>query len=361
MGENLRTPVLDRQMQYCHFRIQQAINLHDDELERLERRLNLCKSKILETGEQIQQLDRQIIEAREKRDGELKRRKAGYNVMISRMKATHHQVVQELQELQTQEIDKLQHDFEMTLGELSSSSSQIIQGDLKKINKEIMNLQATIDEIKQRIEESQQQSQVEEVSDEQCTSINFGIIEELQHIAQVRNEERFSNLQQSKSKLAQCVNAIDELTRNHDIEVENLQKLIKKADKRYESTIHRIEDEEHYKMANLKGHLLEAEKRAKTLQNAASKLESDNQKQLQQTMSELDSMKRNSIVEVFDDEPDEKQIKAYESAKSMLAQLSKEMTEKDDQLVEKRKRNEALKREIGRIKHEIRFRNQQTK
>ena len=99
--------IYDRKVKYCQFRIQEAICLHDDEINRIANRLNQYKALIHETKEKIDNLSRQIEEEKESKQGERKRRQAELNVGIARIKASHHQSLQDLQKQQAEEIEMM--------------------------------------------------------------------------------------------------------------------------------------------------------------------------------------------------------------------------------------------------------------
>ena len=78
--------LLDRRVQYCQFRIQQAISLIDDEIERLSRRLKIYNSQIFELGEKAQDLENQIRSAEISQDGYSRMRTADLKTILSKLK-----------------------------------------------------------------------------------------------------------------------------------------------------------------------------------------------------------------------------------------------------------------------------------
>ena len=99
----------DRQIQSFQFKIQQKLTLWDEEIERLSNRLNMTKSQIHYEKQRIEQLDREISNAIEYKDGEARQKTASFNAIIARAKANYHAQLQSMQTQHMEEITQLQH------------------------------------------------------------------------------------------------------------------------------------------------------------------------------------------------------------------------------------------------------------
>jgi chromosome segregation ATPase len=284
---------VDRRIQYCHFRIQQAISLCDDELERLTNRLTQLKSDILTTRMQIGDTDRQIAELRDAREGDSRRRRASLEVSLSRMRSAHYQRAHDLQHTQAAEIERLQTDFEAAFASHAQTSQELLQGEEADLDCQAQKIEAHLELLKGQIESVVAE---DESAKEPYEEVNSAVLEELQVMLQSRVEERLANLSQSKAKLGQCIDVIERMERDHKVQVDELRSRIQARDERYQSDLDAIRTREDFKVARLKHQLVDIEAKLAKLAKAARHLTHDNQAQLQQTMSEIDRLKTSKTV-----------------------------------------------------------------
>ena len=349
--------IYDRKVKYCQFRIQEAICLHDDEINRIANRLNQYKALIHETKEKIDNLSRQIEEEKESKQGERKRRQAELNVGIARIKASHHQSLQDLQKQQAEEIEMIQDDFENSLNTLKQTTSFRSSKQIQDIESEIQKVRTQVEAYKSETAKVEQKSIIiENNSNNQYEGMNLAVIDQIQQLIQTRTAERFESLRQSKEKLSRCVETIEDMIRKHTIYVGELQNKLHEIDETYEIEFQRLEEKQEYEMQLLKSHLSEAQKRTNRLLNAAKKLDYENQKQLRETIRDLDGMKQKCYAISEDAIPiDEQKLKQLKDLKSEIPRLKRNQKKLDEILADKRAENEELRRDIGKFKHMIRF------
>ena len=352
------SPLFDRKVKYVQFRIQEAISLRDDEIDRMGKRLNQYKTLILEAKEKIQSLSLKIKEESEAKLGERKRRNAELNVSVARVKAAHHQSLQDLQRSQANEIEMIQEEFEDALKTLKESSSVRFTNRTAVVDNEISKVKAQIQTYRNEKAKVEKQSlvQTEAETENQFDRLNLGVIEQLQQLIQQRNNERFESLRQSKVRLAQCVDTIENMSRKHTIQVADLQNQLKELDESYEDSYRRLEDKHSFRLEGLKNHLVEAQKRSNRLLSAARRLDFENQKQLKATIRDLDNMKEKcySVSEDIKGMDDDRQ-KLLNELQTDLPRLRRNLQKLDEVLADKRHENESLRRELGQCQHYIRF------
>lgn len=357
--ENLEpnSQLYDRKVKYCQFRIQEAICLHDDEINRFANRLNQYKSLIHEAKEKIDTLTRQIQEEAESKQGERKRRQAELNVGIARIKASHHQSLQDLQKQQAEEIELIQEDFENSLNALKQTSTFRSSKQIQDVEAEIQKVRTQVETYKTETAKVEQKSIIiENNQNDQYEGMNLEVINQLQQLIQTRAAERFESLRQSKEKLSQCVETIEGMIRQHTIQVGELQNKLHELDERYEVDFQRLEEKQQYELQLLKNHLSEAQKRTNRLLNAAKKLDYENQKQLRETIKDLDNMKQKCFT-ITEDAigVDEQKLKQLKDLHSEIPRLKRNQKKLDEILSDKRAENEELRRDIGKFRHMIRF------
>lgn len=349
---------MNRTVQYFQYRIQQAISLCDDEIDRLCKTLGLYKSRILETKEKIANTEREIATQTELRRGEQKRKEIAFQAALAKLRSQYHQKIQDLQKAHESEIEILQQNFEDSLSDLTKAEEDKLNESIQALEKDFENCMADVRKYQDQIDQVLESTTNLETEDkDDFEDLTQSIIGELQATLETRNEERFANLSQSKAKLSQCIDAIDSMTHAHSIRVQEIQKSIDAAERQYESRVSDMKSQHEYKLRILKTRLAESESTASTLSRAAKKLEKDNQNQLRNTMNEIDRLRSQMSVK-----PDRENNETVTKQKAKLAKVQKEVNGLSDELSRyeetlavKRQENETLKREIGRVKHEIGF------
>jgi chromosome segregation ATPase len=350
MEERSRPPV-DRRVEYCHFRIQQAITLCDEELDRLTNRLNEFKVEILKTKTQLDETDRQIAEVNEVKKGDSRRRRAGLQASISKVRAAYHTRIHQLQQSQAAEIEALQQNFEQALEHLTTSNEENLKAQEIEMDSRISKLQEQVKLYESEI--SKIQSENASAAEATTETFDSTIVDELEIMLRARTEERLVNLTQSRGKLAQCMETLDNMVHSHTIKVDELRKEIEGRDERHESDVQRMNVREEVKINRLKQELVLVEERQKKLANAARHVEKENQNQIALTIREIEQMKHGAVKLEISHEDDGAKLKKLEQE---VRKLRRELNTEEENLRGHREENEMLKREIGRVKHEIGFR-----
>jgi chromosome segregation ATPase len=346
---------VDRQLGYFKFRIQQAISLCDDEIERLDERLTSYKAELRRLQEEIDQTDRQIIEVQEHSRGELQRRKAGSETALARLRAAHHQRAQDLQRSQTTEIDRLQEVFEAELASLTKAKSDNHESRVAAIDAEIRKVCARIKSYGTelaKLQESRENAESQTALDGE--SVTGGVVEELQQLIRSRNDERLANLTESRSKLAKCVDALDGIVRSHAIRVEELHRRIQAQDERYQERVEAAKIHGEAQVDRMKQELGIIERRTVKLGRAARRVAADNVQYVRQSERQLERRKLGEVAPVLDASNDQSDIQKLQRE---IASLEKEKATAESDLILTRQENEQVRRAIGRIRHEITFAN----
>ena len=352
--EGVPEGVLNRQIQSFQFKIQQALNLYDDEIERMSNRLNTTKSKIVEAKEQVQLLERQISDVEMYRSGDEKRRTVSMNTVLTRRRLEHKQRIQQIQNQQREEIESLQHGFEQEMDRLSLASNQQLKSSAASLDSELAQCQHKIDKFRKKTQQIQQDD-MNDPSIQEVQNAEHEVIAELQYIVDQRNVERLRNLQSSREKLMHCADAIEGLTRTHHIDIAQKQKEIAALDARYQRELENLQQQHKRDIKSLTACLSQINQRNQKLQNAARHLEQANQTQLSKTMKDLETMKQ--ISKIREEQPlvNQKDITKLQALRSQLTKQRQNFAAKENELHKWRDANESLRKEIWRLRHEIRF------
>jgi chromosome segregation ATPase len=358
MEEKDPTPekFLDRQAQAIQFRVQQHLSLRDEEVERLSNVLNGVKTKILEARQQIREIDREIIEAREYQGGDARRKAVGLGTSLAKVRARHHKEMQELQNMQTGEIEIEQAQFEAEMERLTDTTHAKLAEQMEALDVEIGKHRKQVEAYQASATKIEQHEEAVVVDmEEHVETVNSAVIEELQEIVQQRNAERYQNLQQSKEKLSQCIETLDQMMRVHALAVNDRRTAIKEIEQKYESELVNLEERHRATKERLTANLRDVQQRTSTLLKAAHHLERSNQKQLSETMKELELMKNRTMARTDQPLVKPQDHAKVEAQKKNLEKLTRRRIGKEENLNQVRGTNQDLKREIWRIRHDLRF------
>lgn len=365
-----RTPksFLNRQVQSFQFKIQQKLILYDEEIGRLSDRLNMTKSQIHAEKERIQQLDREISSANEYKDGETRRKTASFNALIARAKANYHSQLQSIQKQHMEEITELQNDFEIQLQRFPKTNDAS-SSSIKQVEEQIENYKNKIEAYRTQTIKIQQENKKfesefgnpDEAVEGENLAIDFSPIEKLQDAIKQRQMERFENLNQSKQKLSQCIDMLESMSNDHMRNVNEKQQQIRELEEDYNLNLQRIEEKHNTSMELLKIQLSEVEKTTRAFLRAAKHLGSANHKQMVEAIHELDIKKQKSF-EITDKDVLEADEKAQrQQLKKEISKLRRRLKHGEDDLLQLQQDNQDIKREVWRLKHELKFVNSPTK
>jgi chromosome segregation ATPase len=349
--------VLDRKARAFQFRIQQTLSLRDEEIERLSTHLTTLKSTILLSKQRLRELDQEIQDASEYRRGDENRRQATRSAALARFKSSHHQSIQEMQQSQTGEIEHEQELFEQELEAISETGARKLDEAEADLDQAIAKFRGQLQGYQR--EAASIQEHEESVAADMLASIDtvgHDAIANLQDMIKQRNTERFQNLQGSRMKLASCVETLDTMGRSHSLAVADRRRALKEIEQRYETDLAKLEERHRPKLARLAQRLGDTQERTKTLLRAAHHLEHTNQRQLKATLKDLDAMKRKSEMLGEDEMVAPEDLQRVEGRKAELLRLQRLLSQKEVRLLEARQDNEALKKELWRVRHNLKFR-----
>ena len=365
LSEETQKRLFDRKLQYVQFRIQQELVLVDEEIDRLSNRLKVYKSQIIAQKDKIQQLNSQIEEKKMSKDGEIKLRETNKNTNILKIKAGHFQQIQQMRQYFSTEIEQLQNEFNDALENINNKKNNEVKENymlqMKSIQKEIDFVKSQIDSVKEtKANIANQVDNNDENNDDIYYEVNNPVIAQLRNAIEVRMKERYDGLMDSKTRLNDFVIQLETMTRQHALQVDNLVDKINSMEYQFQSDIQHEQCRHSLKIADLKKELEVADQRLATLYKVSTRLKAENKRQIDQTTNELlqiKSEKLNSLTRGNNnDEYTNQNVHAQlKEINKDVMRLNRHLKVKEDELHQKRDENETLKREIGRLNHEIRF------
>lgn len=383
---------LERQIQGFQFKIQQAIAIQDEKINRLSETLVKYKSKIMESKEEIERIEHEIELAKYTKESIYRCNRATYERKIAMKKAQHNELIQSIQKEQADEIDEMQRQFSEILNDLENQKNTAYTEQFELIEKKKESTLKLITQYQSTIQQIQATSNQEASLDD---SINLESVEkkekriqELQNIVKQRNEERLQCLLDSKDKLQQCMSIIEKMDKEQESQTSEKRKAIDEIERRYHEELDTMTENHKAIRTVLKQKLEQSSRQYNSLKKALSKLKYGYQQQLKQTLHEMTQIKERftqsappafsyqnaqsamenryqnvhgfsanstppgspTSVANYDYESD-----SIEKNRIKLRNSKRLIREKEEDLDKARQENLSLKQEIGRLKHHIKY------
>lgn len=345
---------VNRRIERFQNKLQQRINLADDEIARLNDYYASVLAEIANTTDQLDRFQRQSEQKSQNMTGSSKKEIAEHNAAIASMNAQHAKDLIEIQEKHSQEIMSLQRDFEDTLKEVDKWAQSCIEQKTFSIDQDIGKTTIKIDQTKQSLAMSTSEVQNDEVNGtQQQLDYETDRIRRLEEKLKTRNQERLETLLALKSRLSECTQVLEEVDQSHSNAMNNYIYKLESTDKRYEERIQK-EAEKHEK--ELFGY-------QRQLENLKRKI-SSYQNQIERTSirgrEKIASVEQNSvqiltsvhITSVNAQTTISNELTNIDKANEDLSKKERELADLENELLQKRTKNESLKREIARLRHE---------
>lgn len=343
---------LDRKIETFRFKIQQTLNLEDEKIQRLVDTLNEYKVLIAEQNEKLQRLDNKIINTKEEINSMKRQIRSEFEARLSLISAQHHQIIQNIQERQNEEMNSLQESFQYKLERFTKFSNDQIVEQQESIQNEINKTKNELGELRHRLYEIEDENESINTSYvEQCLDIHHGVINEMQNIVKERNEERKQNLVSSRNKLKECLDMIDEQEKEHQATVSDLRTRLNDIDENYEIASASLSRSHQEMMKKLKSLLAEANQRNQQMQSTVRRLKTKYVAEMQNSVFKVDQLRHTTRIPLQETNRQyfTPEVNKIRKKKDKLSQAHKTYILKERQLAEVKKENDSLIREKKRL------------
>lgn len=343
---------MDRKCEILQYKIQQQLTLQSDEVERLSNLMISLKGEIITARDKLQNLDNEINLAKQFKKGREKRLQISHNADLSKMIITHHQTIQIISEEQEQEIQNLQNDFSRTLDEIAKSQENL---DSDKF----LTIQKSIDEAKAKL--SATISMSETLSNMPSDSLDVTMLEtqnerikSLQSMLMTKNKERNEGLKQSKRQLTICVEALEDIDHNYEVNSTHLHSELDKIDNKYKFDVDQLTDNHHHRLVMLKEKLKEVKLKFRAAQKSLERIQNNNRQTMSLNMRQIELVKTTTVPPA-DFQVDENDEKRFRELQKQHQKFRNSLQKKNENLQRAREVNESLKRQLNNLLFQQRF------
>jgi chromosome segregation ATPase len=345
--------VLERQMEQFQSRVQQKINLADDELERLSNYLASVKSEIAEAKDQINRLSTKNTQLTQELTGRDRRSQANTEALINRLRADHHRVMQDLQERHSEEVTALHQSYEEAIAELEQRSIQKITAKTAPIDEMLDQAQSQLGKLQETMGTADRALEKDALGD-------IAALQELEHaqhrrlesVIQTRNEERLESLLQAKTRLSDCVRTLEEMERNHTSRMASFKSRLDQMDVNYNEKLKRNSDAHARTCDTLNRRKGELETRARLLEKTIKKIGRHHRKQVEKAAREGERLKTSLASVEAKNKLTKEESEKVQGWTGKAQELKRRLDERENALGQARNDNDAMKRELARLQHQ---------
>lgn len=344
------------------YKIQQKLNLANDEIDRLKLHYAFIQGEITEISDKLNKMNVLMPQTKLIHDGIKKRSNISTNTLILKIKKEYDLKIQQIQKKHSEEIDKLNHDFSKTLNEIEHHAELLTKEEVTPIFEEMDKTQQSYNDIiYSSINYSNNYSSRSSFYDLDLNLLsNDEILEhhqkenqriaKLQRMIKRKNDERLQCILNGKSKLQQCVDTLDQMEEEHTnrmnyfaMKISNLDNLFEKRinnqNEKHKNTLDKLNE----KQKKYEGHI-------SMIRGTIQKVQEHHKKQINDTLKE-GSVYQSQIANQNSSTTEEIKLKHNEQS-TKLDQLHSKLQALENDLVAARTENDSLKREFNRLKHE---------
>lgn len=343
---------MERQCEMIQYKIQQQLILQSDEIDRLNKYLIHLKSEIISSRDKLQILNNQISQAKQFDNGYKQKIKSSQEAIMSQLILAHHKKIQELRMDQEKQIEEIQNDFCQTL-------EQISQNQDKFTSEEFVSLQQSIHDTKARISSLSLMTvaaanKTEEPIDTTTLDIQRDRIQALQDMLMAKNFERDESLKQSKKQLTVCVETLEEIEHNYEMNILHLHKELETLDIKHKIEVDKLKENHSHRMSILTRKSDEAKRKSQAVQKSYDRIISKNRNAMTANLRQMELVKMTTVPPV-DQIVDQEEEMKFKEVQQSYKNAKIGFQNKIDTLTKLREDNHNLKRELDGLRFQKRF------
>jgi hypothetical protein len=350
------TATKDRRIQRFQFKVQQRLNLADEDLTWLAAYHHSLTAEIAGATDQLRIITNQTGQSQAQSGGKEKKQQSERDAIMAQLRVDHVQRISEIEQSNADEIAQCQQDFQNVLEQLNTWSQQRVAKASADVESDLARTTSAIDRERadiRRLEEPNESVEVE--CARQSLEFEASRIQSLEDKIQQLSQERLNRLNLLKDRLSESLNILEELEKSHTKKMDSFRNHLEVKDRQYQAKVSKMTDDhrkavqaQNWQLESIRGRLRTQEK---ALEHAEGRSPIDRNRAEQEAIQ----LKKDLEMALAEAKPDDSEVQASaDLAKSMTAleATEKVLAEKENRLLQLRTENENLKREIGRLKHE---------
>lgn len=345
---------INRRIERFQTKLQQRLNLADDEIARLNAYYSSVLAEITSATDQLERYRRIGQQNIQKIDGDSKKDIAQRNADIALINSQHAKVLINLQEQHSQQIMQLQREFEETLKSVDKWAESCVFQKTQSINQQLDRTQAAIDRTKQTLTLSTNSIQRDETNS-LGPQLDYEVdrIRRLEDKLKEMNQDRLDTLLSLKSRLLDSMTVLEDVDQGHANRMKDYGQKLEEIDRKYDETLKEEAEKHEKEMFTYTNQLNGLKRKVNNYQNQIEKSTNRTRERIatiEQANEEIKSSIRivstNTVNSTVNESVD------INGATKSLQHTQYSLAQKNNELLQARTENESLKREIARLRHE---------
>jgi DNA-binding protein H-NS len=346
---------LSRRVEQFQTKLQQQIDIQDDEISRYARHLGTLQASIVETRDALRRFIAQSEQAKQTSEGARRRRIAHAQSITARLSAEHHSLIQDLVNDHRSELQEMCSEFETALDEIGGWAEGLTKEKIAPVNGQIQQIQKQIAgrkslEIHDSKDPMETFAEMEHVQSLESQRIQF-----LETAIRDKNKDRLTSLVQMKQQLADCVSTLEQLDQRHSIQIDKLKSKLEDVEARYKKRLVPETEKHRREVVSARRKLQGVDRRIEEIEKEIAKREQNHLSEMLVVSQSRDQLRMDLKAVSSRPAPSRKEITGSLQLQAKLAKLREDLANEEEILRDERKRNEMLKRESARVRDEARI------
>ncbi|EAX91301.1 hypothetical protein TVAG_065170 [Trichomonas vaginalis G3] len=346
----------ERQLETFQFRIQEETNLMDDEIVRLNNHLQFIEAEIIDAQDKYNNLSVKYDQRDQFQKGKEARTIVSRNALLNEIKSDYYGQMAKLGEEQTKQIQTIHNEFEEFFSQVEPWMNTKIEKEITPIEQKISAIKEKIERVKNTVVQSQdvdiksayaELTASQEFDDEQLRRLEATLKE--------KTKERLENLSRCQEQLQDCINVLEEKENAYQLKVKELTSKLDLMETHHKDKIKKETDKQERELTQMRQKLQETLKRAADVKKASDASSNNMKTQLNAILIDNQSL-LSSVPKSIAVETQAQTNTELQDETRKLEQLFQKREQDENRLAEARTRNESLKRELARLRHELRVR-----
>jgi hypothetical protein len=210
------TATMDRRIQRFQFKVQQRLNLADEELARLAAYHRSLAAEIAGATDQLRIFTNQTTQSQEQSSGKEKKQQSERDAIMAQLRADHVQRISEIEQGHADEITECQQDFQKVIEQLNAWSQQQVAKASADVEADLGRTASAIERERTDIRNMEDPNKSAEAEcARQSLEFETNRIQGLEEKVKQLSQERLDRLNLLKDRLADSLNILEELERVH--------------------------------------------------------------------------------------------------------------------------------------------------
>jgi hypothetical protein len=246
-------------------------------------------------------------------------------------------------------------EFETALDDIGGWTEGLTKEKIGPVNGQIQKMQKQIAALKS-VQNHDSIDPMETLAEiEHTRNLEFERIQFLEIALRDKNKDRLSSLVKMKQQLADCVSTLELLDQRHSIQIDKLKPKLEVVEEKYRKRLATETEKHRRQVVSARRKLEGVDRRIGEIEKEIGKMQQNHLGQMITVTQSRDQLRLDLKAVSARPAPSRREITVALQLQQQLEKLKDDLANGEGILGEERNRNEMLKREIGRLRDEVRM------